>query len=587
MFHLELSRADLRYFQKNKEKCNPHAMIKSLEQISIKTGIEVPSILKNSKTIANINAQLADSANFYNTALKRDTALAVNTINTMKKTNTHQAILITGGFHTNGIETILKDNGIKFQVAVPIVKDANSDINIYLSRMTDKRYSEMTIAVPSIFSKLIDMLSKTIKQDDWAEISNSLISELETSLLQNNPDASQEEVRNYLLENIELWRSAQKIITQEEEIILEFLKYEVSERRYTKPLTAEEVDLVKKAYEEVSLENDLTVLQEVLSDIISESTAVETVLSESNGHLTVNNLETVRLIDLPAAIFKLASEGKRIIAVDKQSKIAPDHCYIDWGGTLSNITKAERLWLFKLLRSKNITVNILSSAPAEGITRSLSDEEMELIDSFVITMPHETEYYEEDSVSLIATESGKQIKKITTYNSKAGFVSSLTDRSSILLIDDRSSSFPAESKNLVKLGITGRNPLQIGTRHQLSGEDLRIADYYITSLNELSLIEELLDILKPPVPEDLRAGKPSGSIFINDKDNLSDFFESDEALIYENIKSVRKTLSRIAEEGPVEAVYIDWSGTMDLNILPHSIAERMRREILLLIKIMG
>ncbi len=71
---------------------------------------------------------------FYTIAAKRNEALIENTLSEMDLEDTNIAILITGGFHTEGITTLLREQGISYKVISPSITQPIATTN-YLERL--------------------------------------------------------------------------------------------------------------------------------------------------------------------------------------------------------------------------------------------------------------------------------------------------------------------------------------------------------------------------------------------------------------------------------------------------------------------
>jgi len=70
---------------------------------------------------------------FYKTAQKRDPIFIENAISTLEKFNQNSAILITGGFHTDNITSLLEDKGYSYIVALPSTMSKIEDDSKYRS----------------------------------------------------------------------------------------------------------------------------------------------------------------------------------------------------------------------------------------------------------------------------------------------------------------------------------------------------------------------------------------------------------------------------------------------------------------------
>ncbi|MFH1062774.1 MAG: hypothetical protein V1747_07840 [Candidatus Omnitrophota bacterium] len=76
---------------------------------------------------------------FYRYASKRNDILANNTLDGMAKENEDIGILITGGFHTDGITDYLKDKRITYIVIVPKIEELETDDTRYINALQGKK----------------------------------------------------------------------------------------------------------------------------------------------------------------------------------------------------------------------------------------------------------------------------------------------------------------------------------------------------------------------------------------------------------------------------------------------------------------
>lgn len=126
-FNLELTPEDYSYFQANKSKFPSASWINFLTEASLKYSL-------NMKTTASstIDDNLGLLENFYKIGKDREDAFIRNAFSKMKEDGQNLAVLITGGFHTNGITRMLKDKQYPFMVVTPVVTQ-KGDSSIYFS----------------------------------------------------------------------------------------------------------------------------------------------------------------------------------------------------------------------------------------------------------------------------------------------------------------------------------------------------------------------------------------------------------------------------------------------------------------------
>ena len=76
---------------------------------------------------------------FYYYALKRNNSLAQNTLDAMKAENENISLLVTGGFHTDGISDYLKDKRVCYVVVAPVVDEISKDDTKYINALQGKK----------------------------------------------------------------------------------------------------------------------------------------------------------------------------------------------------------------------------------------------------------------------------------------------------------------------------------------------------------------------------------------------------------------------------------------------------------------
>ncbi len=126
-FNLELTPEDYSYFQANKGKFSSSSWTNFLAEASVKYSL-------NMKTTASsiIDDNLVVLENFYKIGKDREEAFLRNAFAKMNEDGQKLAVLITGGFHTNGVTRILKDKQYSFMVVTPVITQ-KGDTSIYFS----------------------------------------------------------------------------------------------------------------------------------------------------------------------------------------------------------------------------------------------------------------------------------------------------------------------------------------------------------------------------------------------------------------------------------------------------------------------
>jgi len=133
LINIKLSNREFAYYASNRKKFNPDFFMNfvnsQVSRYNLAYSIEEPSEF--------IKTNLPKLEEFYEIATKRDRALVDNTLKTMKSEKTDAAILISGGFHTEGISDLLEKKGVSYVVVCPnITKDVESP---YIQVLTNQK----------------------------------------------------------------------------------------------------------------------------------------------------------------------------------------------------------------------------------------------------------------------------------------------------------------------------------------------------------------------------------------------------------------------------------------------------------------
>lgn len=130
LLSLKVSKKEFKNYNENKKDFTEKRFIDFLSKTVAR--YDVPFNFDRDFSI--ISAQLPVIDEFYKIALKRNEALIENTLSEMELEDSNIAILITGGFHTQGISELLKEQGISYKVISPSITEQPTS-NAYLTRM--------------------------------------------------------------------------------------------------------------------------------------------------------------------------------------------------------------------------------------------------------------------------------------------------------------------------------------------------------------------------------------------------------------------------------------------------------------------
>ena len=133
MLNIKLLNGDFNYYQTHKDEFTHEAFTdfikKEGERYGLAYAVEPPT-----EAVAKSVPKLEE---FYAIATKRDKALVDNTIKEMEREKQQIAVLVTGGFHSEGMAKLLEKQGISYIVVCPsITKDVPTP---YIQILTNQR----------------------------------------------------------------------------------------------------------------------------------------------------------------------------------------------------------------------------------------------------------------------------------------------------------------------------------------------------------------------------------------------------------------------------------------------------------------
>jgi len=136
---LETSRKDLKFLNERKNEFDIKNMIKFVkEKAKSYPGISLKKIKRVST--AEWSQRKDDALNFYRLANLRDQTLVKNTLKAMSDMDARSAIMVTGGYHTEGICDVFRKQGIAYVVLCPKITEDQAD-NPYLDVMKRQKSS--------------------------------------------------------------------------------------------------------------------------------------------------------------------------------------------------------------------------------------------------------------------------------------------------------------------------------------------------------------------------------------------------------------------------------------------------------------
>lgn len=155
--NIKLLNGDFDYYKANKEEFTHEAFAAFINKMAQRYGfayeVDAPS-----EAVKESMPKLED---FYSIAIRRDRALVDNTVQAMREESTPVSVLITGGFHSEGITKLLEKQNISYVVVCPnITKDVETP---YIKVLTNQR------------TPLEEILSDTAAAGDAKNVKGSML----------------------------------------------------------------------------------------------------------------------------------------------------------------------------------------------------------------------------------------------------------------------------------------------------------------------------------------------------------------------------------------------------------------------------
>jgi len=133
LVNIKLLNDDFEYFEKNKAEFAHEIFADFIRKKTVQYALAYELDDPNDA----VSKSLPKLEDFYSIAIKRDKALVDNTLGQMKKDKTEIAVLVTGGFHSEGISKLLEKQGVSYMVICPsITKDVPTP---YIQILTNQR----------------------------------------------------------------------------------------------------------------------------------------------------------------------------------------------------------------------------------------------------------------------------------------------------------------------------------------------------------------------------------------------------------------------------------------------------------------
>ncbi|MBU1083527.1 MAG: hypothetical protein KKG84_00405, partial [Candidatus Omnitrophica bacterium] len=139
LYAMELNNPESEYLMTNKKNFSAKKYAEFIKTNCRKYGVEIAG----GYDLADIENGIDGALEFYYDAKARDNAMLANTVKKMREEGKKTSALITGGYHTEGLTGIMKEQGLSYLVIVP--KYQSGEERPYIAVLTNKKkpYEEL------------------------------------------------------------------------------------------------------------------------------------------------------------------------------------------------------------------------------------------------------------------------------------------------------------------------------------------------------------------------------------------------------------------------------------------------------------
>ncbi len=159
LLHLELNRAQWRQAVAGKDRISVPSLVSRLKDAVIASGDE--SIKRDQEIMpkafgGKMDELYAAGLEFYDYARMRESVFYKQMQSAMAERKITKAILITGGFHTDGMSDLFRENSISYGIVTPRLSE-KSDEGLYRATMLQDREHLFSISYIEMVSKMLNI----------------------------------------------------------------------------------------------------------------------------------------------------------------------------------------------------------------------------------------------------------------------------------------------------------------------------------------------------------------------------------------------------------------------------------------------
>ena len=133
LYAIELNNREFAYVENNHKDFTAERYSRSIREKCGKYNVAITG----EYDLSGIVSGIVGAMKFYRDAEARNNAMIANTIANMRKEGKHVAALITGGYHTEGLTSLMEQKGLSYLVVVP--KFENEKERPYVAILTNKK----------------------------------------------------------------------------------------------------------------------------------------------------------------------------------------------------------------------------------------------------------------------------------------------------------------------------------------------------------------------------------------------------------------------------------------------------------------
>jgi len=134
LYNLNVTLDDYAYIQDNKDIYTYGYFMACIDAMGRDYPVRVPE-----HDIKQVFSTFNDAISFYHIAKKREASMIDHTIEAMKENGVEVAALVSGGFHTEGLNQIMKDQGLSYLVVMPKFANGPEFSRPYITVLTKKK----------------------------------------------------------------------------------------------------------------------------------------------------------------------------------------------------------------------------------------------------------------------------------------------------------------------------------------------------------------------------------------------------------------------------------------------------------------